>query len=301
MQRNYGAAYAAGAYIAWGLLPIYWKALQRVPAAEILANRIIWALVAALALVAWRRRGSTIWAALRNPRTVLLFLTSGVLLAANWMVYIWAVQHNFVVESSLGYFINPLVNVLLGVLFLRERLRIGQGAAVAIALCGVVYLALSHGGVPWIALSLATTFGLYGLIRKTATLGSLEGLTLETLALALPSLAYVLWLQAQGSGALGHSDGTTLALLIGSGIVTSVPLVLFAAGARRITLITLGILQYIAPSLQFGLGTLLYGEALSTERLVGFCLIWAALAIYTVEGSLHLRANLARARSAGAA
>jgi chloramphenicol-sensitive protein RarD len=165
----------------------------------------------------------------------------------------------------------------------------------------VVYLAFAHGGLPWIALTLASTFGIYGLLRKTASLGSLEGLTLETLVLALPSLAYVLFLGAQGQGALGHSDLATSALLVGSGVVTTVPLLLFAAGARRVTLITLGILQYVAPTLQFALGTLLYGESLSPQRLIGFCLIWLALAIYTVESQVYQRMVLARRGSAGGA
>jgi chloramphenicol-sensitive protein RarD len=240
-------------------------------------------------------------AALRSPRTLGVFAASGILLAINWIVYIWAVQQGFVVETSLGYFINPLVNVLLGVLFLRERLRIGQGVAVAIALCGVIYLTFALGGLPWIALSLASTFGVYGLLRKTAVLGSLEGLTLETLLLAVPSLAYVLFLGGQGQGTLGHSDMATNLLLIGSGIVTTVPLLLFASGARRVTLITLGILQYIAPTLQFALGTLLYGETLSPQRLLGFCLIWLALAVYTVESRVNQRVTLARRGSAGGA
>jgi chloramphenicol-sensitive protein RarD len=301
MERNNGALYATGAYIAWGLLPIYWKALKHVPPLEILAHRIIWALVVSIALVAIRRRGAGVIAALRQPRTLAVFAASGILLAINWIVYIWAVQQGFVVETSLGYYINPLINVLLGVLFLRERLRLGQGAAVAIALCGVVYLTFAYGSLPWIALTLAVTFGIYGLLRKTAALGSLEGLTLETLLLIAPSLVYVFFLGAQGQGALGHSDAITTALLLGSGIVTTVPLLLFAAGARRVTLITLGILQYIAPTLQFALGTLLYGETLSPQRLAGFCLIWLALAVYTVESQVHQRLALARRGQAGGA
>jgi chloramphenicol-sensitive protein RarD len=186
---------------------------------------------------------------------------------------------------------------LLGVLFLRERLRLGQGIAVAVALAGVVYLTVEFGALPWIALGLACTFGGYGLLRKTAALGSLEGFTLETLLLFVPALGYLLYREAIGSAAFGHAGVGTSLLLAGAGIVTAVPLLLFAAGARRVTLITLGILQYIAPTIQFLLGVLVYGEALSTGRLVGFCLIWVALAIYTVESILR-GAGAARVRMA---
>jgi chloramphenicol-sensitive protein RarD len=285
---NKGLLYGAGAYIIWGLLPIYWKALQQVPALEILAHRIVWALVVTVALVALRRGG---WAwlreALRTPRVLGAFALSALLLSVNWGLYIWAVNAGHVVETSLGYFINPLVNVLLGVLFLRERLRIGQGLAVAVALCGVLYLTLQLGSPPWIALCLGFSFGFYGLLRKTASLGSLEGLTFETLLIALPAAAYLIWAELVGGGAFWHAGPLASLLLAGAGLVTAVPLLLFAGGARRVTLTTMGILQYIAPTLQFTLGVTLFGEPLSRERLIGFALVWAALLIYTVEGTIR--------------
>jgi chloramphenicol-sensitive protein RarD len=282
---NKGLLYGAGAYAIWGLLPIYWKALHNVPAVEILSHRIVWALVVAVALVALRRGGwGWLGPALRSPRVLGTFALSAVLLSVNWGIYIWAVNAGHVVETSLGYFINPLVNVLLGVLFLHERLRIGQGVAVAVALAGVLYLTVQLGSPPWIALSLAGSFGLYGLLRKTAALGSLEGLTLETLLMTAPALLYLLWIELRGTGAFLYDGPVTSLLLVGAGAVTALPLLLFASGARRLTLTTMGILQYIAPTLQFILGITLFAEPLTPQRLIGFALVWAALAIYTLEG-----------------
>lgn len=286
-MKNKGLLYGAGAYMLWGLLPLYWRALQSVPALEILAHRVVWALVVTLALVALRRGG---WAwlreALRTPRTIALFALSALLLSVNWGIYIWAVNAGHVVETSLGYFINPLVNVLLGVLFLKERLRPGQALAVAVALCGVLYLTVQLGAPPWIALSIAVTFGFYGLLRKTAPLGSLEGLTFETLLMFVPALGFLLWQEWAGVGVFPHSGLASTLLLIGAGAVTAAPLLLFAAGARRLTLTTLGILQYIAPTIQFTLGVTIFGEPLTTARLIGFAMVWAALAIYTLESTI---------------
>lgn len=291
-----GIVYAGGAYVLWGLLPLYWKALQGVPALEILAHRMVWSLVVVLALLAVQRHWRWLWPALSNGRVLLTFLASALLLSVNWFVYIWAVNAGHVVEASLGYFINPLVNVLLGVLFLRERLRLWQGVAIALALGGVLYLTISVGALPWIALTLAGSFGFYGLIRKTATLNSLEGLTLETLLLFVPALVYLLALQSRGQGAFGHTDVFTTLLLIVSGVATATPLLLFAAGARQITLTTLGLLQYIAPTLQFLIGVLVYNEPLTTARLIGFALIWGALLVYTLESVLQ-GAGAARRRA----
>ncbi len=295
MQR--GGLYAASAYVLWGVLPLFWKALHDVPAIEILAHRMVWSLLVVLLLLAYQGHWGWLRAALRDRRTVLTFTITAVVLSLNWFVYIWAVNAGHVVEASLGYFINPLVNVLLGRLFLRERLRLWQGIAIVIALGGVLYLTVSYGVVPWIALTLALSFGLYGLLRKTAALNSLEGLTMETLLLFFPALAYLLWLGMNGTGAFGTAGLTTTALLAGAGIPTALPLLLFAAGARRITLTALGILQYIAPSIQFGLGVLLYHEPLSQARLVGFGLIWVACALYTVE-SISTGRGAARRRVA---
>lgn len=282
-----GIVYAAGAYVAWGLLPIFWKALHGVPAFEILAHRIVWALLVGAALIGLRGRWGALGVALRSRRTLITFAASSLLLAFNWLIYIWAVNAGHLVETSLGYFINPLVNVALGVIFLRERLRLGQGLAVCVALLGVLYLTLLYGAPPWIALGLASTFGAYGLLRKTAALASLEGFALETLLMAAPALIYLSWLGAAGGGAFGHSDAATTLLLVASGIITAVPLLLFAAGARQITMTTLGLLQYIAPTLQLTLGVTLYGEQLGPQRLAGFGLVWLALAIYSGESLLR--------------
>lgn len=295
---NRGTLYAAGAYILWGLLPLYWKALPTVSALEILSHRVVWALVVTLLLVAYRGRWQWLGAFFTNRRTALTFIGSALLLTFNWFVYIWAVKAGYIIETSLGYFINPLINVLLGVLFLRERLRMGQAAAIAIAAGGVLYLTVQYGALPWIALALASSFGLYGLLRKTATLGSLEGLTLETLLIAPAALIYLLALERGGTAAFAHSGVTTTLLLLFAGVVTSAPLLLFAAAARRITLTTLGLLQYIAPTIQFTLGVLVFGEQLTPQRLVGFCLIWLALAIYTAENLLQGRGPRAALRAA---
>jgi chloramphenicol-sensitive protein RarD len=282
---NRGVLYAAGAYTVWGLLPIFWKALQHVPALEILANRVAWAVLVALAIGAVRGGWAWLGPALRSPRVLLIFALSALLLAVNWGLYIWAVNAGNVVETSLGYFINPLVNVFFGVVFLRERLRVGQGVAIGFALAGVLYLTLTYGAPPWIALTLAATFGGYGLIRKLAPLGSLQGFTLETLVMLPAALAYLAYVELTGGGALLHSDPTTTLLLLSSGVLTAVPLLLFASGARRVTMTTLGLLQYIAPSIQFTLGVLVYGEALGPSRLAGFAMVWLALAIYSIEGA----------------
>lgn len=286
---NRGVLYAAGAYILWGLLPLYWKALQDVPPAQIVAHRLVWSLVfVGLALTA-RRNWGWLGGVLRRPRVLLTFAVSGTLLTINWLTYIWGVNAGYIVETSLGYFINPLVNVMLGYLILKERLRPAQWLALAVALGGVLYLTFSYGAFPWIALTLAFSFGIYGLIRKTAVLNSGEGLFLETAVLFLPALAFLVLQESRGVGVLTHTDLTTTALLIGAGAATSIPLLLFAAGARRITLTTLGLLQYMAPTLQFLIGVLVYNEPFGPDRVVGFGLIWLALIIYTFESMIHRR------------
>lgn len=286
---NSGFWYAVGAYFLWGVLPLYWKALHQIPPAQILAHRMSWSLIVVALLVG--RQGGWAWLkpALKNRKTFLTFLVTGSMLALNWYLYIWAVNNDRVVEASLGYFINPLVNVMLGGLFLGETLRRGQWLAVATAASGVAYLTFSYGEPPWIALVLAGSFGLYGLLRKTASLGSLQGLTLETLLLFPVAVGYLSWVEAQGTGAFGHSGVFLDFLLALAGLATAIPLLLFAEAARRLTLSTLGVLQYIAPSLQFAIGVLVYHEPLSREKFVAFALIWAALAIYSLEGRLNSR------------
>ncbi|MBM7844877.1 EamA family transporter RarD [Herpetosiphon giganteus] len=282
-----GILYAAGAYACWGFFPLYWKMLSSVPALEILAHRMAWSLIFVGFLVLIRGQMGQFLQVLRNRRTVLIYATSAFLLGINWYVYIWAVNANHVVESSLGYFINPLVNVGLGMLFLGERVRRWQGIAIGLATIGVIYLSVALGVLPWIALALAFTFGFYGLIRKTAALDSLQGLALETVVFFGPAAGYLLWLETQGKAAFGHQSWTVTLLLAGAGIVTAIPLLLFAAGARQIPMTTLGLLQYINPTMQFSLGVLLYHEPISGAKLIGFAIIWIALALYSLESYLH--------------
>jgi chloramphenicol-sensitive protein RarD len=284
------------AYTLWGLLPAYWKAIQVVPPLEILCHRTIWSLAFVLLLLAIRKQWAWLGQVRSNPRTLLMSLGSACLLGLNWFIYIWAVNSGHVVDSSLGYFITPLVNVLLGVLFLRERLRVWQMVAIGSATLGVLALTLGYGAFPWIALSLALSFGFYGLLRKVSPLGSLEGLSLETATLSLPAVAYLVYLEATGGGSFGHAGTYTTLLLAGTGIVTALPLLLFAFAARQVTLATVGILQYIAPTFQFFLGVLVYGEPFTPARLLGFIPIWLALVIYSVDGLREERRRRPKSR-----
>jgi len=284
---NKGIVYAAGAYILWGLLPVYWKMLQGVSAGQILAHRVVWSLISVGLMLMVRRNWGWLRETLKRPRVLLTFTLSGLLLGVNWFVFIWGVNAGFIVETSLGYFINPLVSVLLGFIVLKEKLRGAQWVALSIALVGVLYLTFSYGAFPWIALTLAFTFAFYGLIRKTALLNSAEGLFLETAVLFLPALGFLILQEMRGTGAFGHAGMTINLLLAGAGIVTSIPLLLFAAGARRITLTSLGLLQYIMPTLQFLIGVLIYHEGFGPSRVVGFGLIWLALILYTAESLFH--------------
>lgn len=284
-----GPLIAAGAYLLWGVLPIYWRALDDVPALEIMLHRVVWSLAVVLILLALRRDERWLAEARRQPAMLRVFLLTAVLLAINWLVYLWANNNGHIVETSLGYFITPLVSVALGMVVLRERMRRGQAAAVGIAALGVLYLALTAGGWLWISLALALSFGFYGLLRKTARLGSLEGLTVEMAILFLPALGYLLLLSARGEAAFGAGDAPTTLLLAFSGLVTAVPLLLFASGARLVPLTTLGLLQYIAPTMQFCIGVFLYREPFDQARLLGFSVVWLALAVYWLEGYRHRR------------
>lgn len=288
-SRN-GLYLAAAAYTLWGAFPIYFKQLAGIPADEILAHRIAWS-VAFLGLVLLvLKRWAWIREAVTSKKVMLAFGASALLLSLNWLIYIWAVNANHVVDASLGYFITPLVSILLGQWVFKEKLRSLQWVAVAIALVGVLWLTWDAGTLPWIGLSLAVTFGLYGLLRKVAPLGALEGLSLETLLLLPLALGWIAWLSTQQASALTTSPTITAAWLIASGPITAIPLLLFAAGARRISMANLGFLQYIAPSLQFAAGTLLYNERMTGGRLTGFVIIWAALAVYTLESLWSQRA-----------
>jgi len=283
---NRGIAYAVAAYLLWGVFPVYFKALQGVPALEILGHRIVWSLAVCAALLLVLRRGQWLADLRRQPRVLAWFTASSALVALNWFVYIWAVNSGRVVDASLGYFINPLVNVLIGSVFLRERLRAAQWLAVAVAAAGVLWLTWQAGAVPWIGLVLAVTWGAYGLLRKTAALGPIEGLTLETLLLAPIAATYLSWLVQAGHSEFAQGDPVTRLLLLAAGPVTAAPLLLFAAGARRIQFSTLGLLQYLSPTLQLLLGVWLYGEPFA-ERAPGYVLIWIALAVFSVEGIAH--------------
>ena len=280
---NKGLLYALGAYLAWGVLPIFWKMLHAVPAPEILSHRVVWSVVVVAGLLTYRRQWQWLKPALITRRTLLTFVVIALLISINWGTYIWAVNAGFLVETSLGYFINPLVNVVLGVFFLGERLRRGQWIAVGVAACGVLYLTLSYGSLPWIALTLAFSFGFYGLLKKTAALNALEGFSLEMVLIAGPALAYLLYRETAGIGAFGHAGLSTTVLLALTGLATALPLLCFAAAARRIPLSTLGLMQYIAPTMQFSLGVFVYGEPFTQARLIGFSLIWLALLIYSGE------------------
>ena len=279
-----GIVYAASAYVLWGLFPLYFSHLAAVPATEVLVHRIVWSLLFVLALLALQRHWGWLGAALRQPRVLGAFAVSALLLSCNWLTYIWAIANGDVIDASLGYFITPLVNVLLGYSVLHERPRRLQWAALALATLGVIWLTALTGQLPWIALVLAGSFGAYGLLRKIAPLGALEGLTLETLLLAAPALvALALW-WGRGPASFPAPELSTNLLLIGVGPLTAVPLLLFAAGARRISMTTLGLLQYIGPSIQFALGVWLFDEPFGGQRLIGFGLIWAALLVYSADG-----------------
>jgi chloramphenicol-sensitive protein RarD len=290
-MKDKGLLYGVGAYVLWGVFPIYWKLIDQVPASEILVHRILWSLVFLALLLTWRRQWSWI-APLRWERlTLVILVTAAALLAVNWFTYIWGVNSGFIVETSLGYFINPLVNVLLGVLLLHERMRTGQWIAISVAGAGVLYLTLSYGSPPWIALILAFTFGFYGLLTKKVRLGAAQSQFFEMAVLFIPALTFMVWLQVSGKAYFGQSDPLPNILLIASGIVTAVPLLLFSAAARRIPLSTLGLLQYIAPTMQFLIGVLVFGEPFTTQRLIGFSIIWIALIIYSLEGLLQRRST----------
>jgi len=276
-----GLAFGVGSYTLWGVLPLYIHLLADVPALQVLAHRVLWSLGLLLLLILVLRRAPAILAAARG-RTLLLLVGSALMIGINWIVYIWAVQNGHVLEASLGYFINPLVNVALGFAFLGERLRRLQGVAIAVAAAGVLVLAVSGGGALWISLLLALSFGLYGLLRKVAPIDALGGLTVETLLLAPLSAALLLYASRTGTNAFGTSAHLDWLLAL-AGVVTALPLLLFAAAARRLPLATLGLLQYIAPSLQFAEAVLIFGEPMRPVHVVTFTLIWAGCALYAFD------------------
>ncbi len=284
---NIGVLSAALAYTCWGLFPLYFRQLASISPMEVLVHRIVWSLLFVMVVLGVRRHWTWLGQALRQPKVLGTFAVSALLLSANWLTYIWSVTHGHVIDASLGYFITPLVNVLLGYTVLKERLRPAQWTAVGLAAVGVLWLAIQGGQFPWIALVLACTFGSYGLIRKTAPLGALEGLVLETMLLAPPALAILAFYAMRGESSFPAESSLINTMLVGIGPVTAIPLLLFAAGARRIRLSTLGLLQYIGPTIQFVLGVWLFNEPFTGPRIVGFLLIWSALAIYSIEGLMQ--------------
>ncbi len=290
-----GVVYVIGTYIVWGVLPIYWKLLQDVPATILVAYRVVWSLILVVGLLTYLRQWRWLKGAITNKYIFFTFLTTGYLLTVNWLVYIWAVNSGYIVDASLGYFINPLVSVLLGVIFFRERLRPGQSVAIVIAFVGVLYLTISYGSLPWIALTLACTFSIYGLLKKSTSLQVLQGLSLEMAVIFLPALGYLFI--ADGAGA-GQFNTLTMLLLVGTGVLTAVPFYFYSAAAQKIPLSMMGILQYIAPTLQFLIGVLVYGETFTQDRMIGFSLVWLALIIYTIEGLMARRRRAADLRYA---
>ena len=282
-----GILSAALAFLCWGLFPLYFHAIGDIPALQILAHRMLWSLAFLLIVLGLRRQWSWLHQ-VRQPRIFWSFVASALLLAANWLLYIWAVNNGHVIEASLGYFITPLVNIMFGFLLLKERLRPFQWGVIGLAALGVAWLTWQSGSVPWVSLLLAATFGGYGLLRKTAALGALEGLSFETMVLFPIAAAYIAWLTLHGENAfVTTASESTRWLLIASGPITAIPLLLFANGARQIPLSILGLLQYLAPTIQFLLGVLLFKEAFTSDRLVGFAMIWAALALFAGEGLLR--------------
>ena len=288
-QKSYGFIATLTAFLMWGLLPVYWKSLITVNPFEILCHRVVWSLVFISVVLTVRKGWRETFAPLGSKRDLLILAASSLMIGGNWLLYIWAVNTNHVLETSLGYYINPLVNVLLGFVFLRERLRPLQLVAIGLAALGVVNSVISHGELPWISLVLAVTFALYGLLRKIASVESLPGLFLETMVLGPFALGYIVWLQAHGQSALFHQGLSIDLLLMGAGVATATPLIGFAFGARRLQLTTVGLLQYLAPSLAFMLGVFIYREPFTPSHLVTFLLIWSGLAVYTAESVVRIR------------
>ena len=288
---NKGILYGVTVYVLWGFFPIYWKLLSHVPALQLLGHRIVWSFLLLLGVIFTIKQWNEFRAAL-NARTFRIYLIAALLIGVNWLTYVWAVNAGFIVETSLGYFINPLLSVLMGVLFLGERLRAMQWIPVALAASGVAYLTVVYGQLPWISLLLAFTFGFYGLVKKLAPLGSVHGLTLETGILFLPALVYLGVVQANNTASFLHAGITSDLLMIGAGLVTTVPLLMFASAAKQIPLTMIGILQYIAPTIQFLIGVFIYKETFDQSRLIGFSIVWLALIIFWVENYLANRVPL---------
>ncbi|HEX5018863.1 MAG TPA: EamA family transporter RarD [Actinomycetes bacterium] len=288
-ERQRGLAYGLGAYLLWGVFPLYFPLLEPTSPVEILANRIVWSFVVLALVVVVGRRWAWIRPLSRDRRRLLLLAAAGLTLSLNWGVYIYGVNSEQVVQTSLGYFINPLVSVLFGVVLLRERLRRAQWYAVALGAVAVLVLSVDYGGLPWIALVLAFSFGTYGLLKKVLDMGALESLTVETALLTPIAGGYLLILVATGQSALASGDVSLSLLLLSTGVVTAIPLLLFGAAATRIPLTWIGLLQYVAPVLQFLIGVVVYGEPMPTSRWIGFTLVWVALVVLAADSLVAVR------------
>lgn len=293
-ERRLGVLSGLAAYSMWGLFPLYFPLLEPAGGVEIVAHRIVWSVVFVALLLTAVRRWGLVRAAVTDRRTVLVLAGASVLIAANWLIFVYGVNSGHVVETSLGYFINPLVSVLLGVVVFGERLRRLQWVAVAIAAVAVAVLTVDYGRPPWIALGLAASFGLYGLMKKVVRVEAAPGLFLETAVMTLPAIALLGFLHADGSGTFGDAGGGHALLLVSSGIATAVPLLLFAAAARRIPLSAIGLLQYVTPLMQLSVGVFVYGEPMPPARLAGFAIVWVALAVFTADLLRHARAGTRR-------
>jgi chloramphenicol-sensitive protein RarD len=295
-----GVLLGIAAYAMWGLFPLYWPLLKPSGAVEILAHRMVWSLIAVVAILAVRRHWGWMRELARQPRKLALLTVGAVFVTVNWGTYIYAVNTGHVVESALGYFINPLVSVLFGVVLLRERLRPLQWTAVGFAVLAVLLLTFDYGRLPWIALTLAVSFGIYGLVKKQANVQATESLAVETLVLLLPALGYLIYLEVTGRSTFGSEGVGHTLLLVGAGVITAVPLLCFGAAAIRVPLSTIGVLQYIAPILQFAVGVLIAKEVMPSSRWIGFSIVWVALAIFTYDSFRTARAAAREKRSARA-
>jgi chloramphenicol-sensitive protein RarD len=291
-----GTLYAFGGYFFWGLVPIYWKTLKHVPAMQLIGHRIIWSFILLAAMLLITRKWPEFKALAFQRKIIGIYSIAAVLCGANWFIYVWSVNAGYIIEASLGYFINPLLSVLLGVVFLRERLRLFQWISIGLAAAGVIYLTIGYGRLPWIALSLALTFGFYGLVKKIAPLGSVNGLILESGILLIPGLLFLACQEWLGRGAFLHTGFQSDLLMAGAGLITTIPLLMFTSAARRIPLTSMGVLHYITPTCQFLLGLLVYKESFNAGRAIGFGIVWVGLIIYCIEGLISLKSQNSSAR-----
>jgi chloramphenicol-sensitive protein RarD len=276
-----GFLFALSAYLLWGFLPFFMKAVAHIPVAEVLAHRIVWSVPIAGALLLWLGRTSDIRTALRTPRTMAMGALTAALITLNWGIYVWAIAADRTLETALGYYINPLISVFLGAVLLGEGLSRAQMAAIGLAVLAVAILTWESGGLPWVSLALALSWGFYAFFKKTLPIGPAQGFFVEILILSIPALGYIAWLETRGDGHFGGTGATDVWLLLGCGLVTAVPLILYANGAKLLRLSTIGIMQYIAPTMIFFVAVFVFREPFSSERAVAFVLIWTALAIYS--------------------